>query len=207
MDPMPPDAPADSAALAAPPPVLRVGADVLRRVQARDPGALSEFFEAYFDRVYALVYRLLGDRTQAEDAVSEVFLKVHRAADRLDPARDPMPWLVTIASNVCRDHWRSGAERMRRAARPIDDPALREALTTGANEPERDLLVAERERAVRAAIADLPDDLRESVMMYDYACVSHEAIAAALGITHDAARKRHSRALGALGKALKERLA
>ena len=60
---------------------------------------------------------------------------------------------------------------------------------------------------VEAAIAELPDDLRESVLLYDYADQSHEEIAAALGITHDAARKRHSRALVALGRALKERLA
>jgi len=217
LNPMPPDDD-DSRALAPPPPVSRVadrarapgprlGPDVLKRVQERDPAALAEFFETYFDRVYALVSRLLGDRTQAEDAVSEVFLKVHRAIDRLDPARDPMPWLVTIASNACRDHWRSGAERMRRAALPVDDPALRESLTSGANEPERDLIRAEREQAVRAAIAELPDDLRESVLLYDYADQSHEEIAAALGITHDAARKRHSRALVALGRTLKERLA
>jgi RNA polymerase sigma-70 factor (ECF subfamily) len=219
VNPMPPDdADADSGTLVPPPPVSpveagsrapgpRLGPDVLRRVRERDPRALAEFFETYFDRVYALVFRLLGDQTRAEDAVSEVFLKVHRAAGRLDAARDPMPWLVTIASNVCRDHWRSGAERMRRAALPVDDPALRESLTTGANEPERDLLAAEREVAVRAAIAELPDDLRESVLLYDYADLSHEDIAASLGITHDAARKRHSRALRALGKALRERLA
>jgi RNA polymerase sigma-70 factor, ECF subfamily len=218
LNPTPPDDAAESGTLAPAPPVSRVadgarapmarlGPAVLERVKARDPAALAEFFETYFDRLYALAYRLLGDRTQAEDAVSEVFLKVYRAADRLDAARDPMPWLVTIASNVCRDHWRSGAERMRRAALPVDDPALRESLTSGVNEPERDLLSAEREQAVRAAIAQLPDDLRESVLLYDYAGESHEQIAAALGITHDAARKRHSRALVALGKALRERLA
>jgi len=217
LNPMPPDD-HDSGTLTPLPPVSRVeesarapgprlGPGVLKRVQERDPAALAEFFETYFDRIHGLVFRLLGDPTRAEDAVSDVFLKVHRAVDRLDPARDPMPWLVTIASNVCRDHWRSGAERMRRAALPVDDPALRESLTSGVNEPERDLLTAEREQAVRAAIADLPDDLRESVLLYDYADLSHEEIAASLGITHDAARKRHSRALVALGKALRERLA
>ncbi|MEP7029028.1 MAG: sigma-70 family RNA polymerase sigma factor, partial [Candidatus Eisenbacteria bacterium] len=125
----------NSETLAPPPPVLRGEAGarlpqaLLERVRVRDPEALATFFETYFDRVFSLVHRLLGDRTQAEDAVSEVFLKVHRAIDRLDPARDPMPWLVTIASNVCRDHWRSGAERMRRSAIPVDDPAVRESLT------------------------------------------------------------------------------
>ena len=47
---------------------------------------------------------------------------------------------------------------------------------------------------------------RESVLLYDYAGLSHEDIARTLGVTHDAARKRHSRALAALGKALGDRL-
>jgi RNA polymerase sigma-70 factor (ECF subfamily) len=180
---------------------------VLRRVREREPEALGRFFEAYFDRVFALVHRLLGDRAQAEDAVSEVFLKVWRAADRLDPARDPMPWLATIATNVCRDLWRSGQDRMRRASVPVDDPAVRERLTSGVDEPERNLIADERERAVRDAVLALPEDLRDSVLLYDYAGLAHEEIAAALGISHEAARKRHSRALAALGRALRERLA
>jgi RNA polymerase sigma-70 factor (ECF subfamily) len=196
----------DRATLSPPSPVpLAEGVD-LARVRARDPEALAAFFEAYFDRVYGLVFRLVGDRAQAEDVTGDVFLKVHRAIDRLDPGKDPMPWLATIAANACRDLWRSGAERMRRAAVPVDDPLVRERLTDGANQPEHEAIAHEREQAVRAAIDGLPDDLRESVLLYDYAGLSHEAIAAALGITHDAARKRHSRALTALGRALGDRL-
>ena len=75
----------------------------LERVRARDPEALGEFYERYVDRVFGLAWRMLGERTLAEDATSDVFYKVHRAADRLDPTRDPVPWLVTITANVCRD--------------------------------------------------------------------------------------------------------
>lgn len=208
MDPT--SGPDDPTTLAASPSVLgteggsagRLARASLERVRAREPEALAAFFTTYFDRVYALVYRLLGDRARAEDAVSDVFLKVHRAAGRLDPERDPMPWLVTIASNVCKDLWRSGTEKLHRGAVPIDDPSLRESLTTGANDPEEGLVRGERQQAVRRAIQALPDDLRDSVLLFDYAGESHEEIAAALGITHDAARKRHSRALAALGRAL-----
>jgi len=84
----------------------------LERVRAREPEALAAFFERHFDRVYGLVYRLLGDRTIAEDMTQEVFLKVHRAAHQIDPARDPVPWLVTIAHNACRDLWRSNAWKL-----------------------------------------------------------------------------------------------
>ncbi len=178
---------------------------VLEGVTRREADALSRFFDAYFARVYALAARLLGDRTRAEDATSDVFLRVHRAADRLDPARDPWPWLVTITTNVCRDLWRSGHERMQRTAASTDDPGVDALLGPSPHDPARDLEAKEREQAVQAALAGLPQDLRTSVVLYDYAGRSHEEIAALLGISHDAARKRHSRALVALGKALRER--
>jgi RNA polymerase sigma-70 factor (ECF subfamily) len=179
---------------------------VLAGVRARDPEALGSFFDAYFPRVYALAARLLGDRTRAEDATSDVFLRVHRAADRLDPARDPWPWLVTVTTNVCRDLWRSGHERMQRHAAAPDEPGMEAALGTSRDDPAKALGAREREQAVHVALAALPEDLRLSVVLYDYVGRSHEEIAELLGISHDAARKRHSRALKAMGRTLSERL-
>jgi RNA polymerase sigma-70 factor (ECF subfamily) len=191
-----------------PAPPLAAGAavarSVLEGVRRRDADALGQFFDAYFPRVYALAARLLGDRTRAEDAASDVFLRVHRAADRLDPARDPWPWLVTVTTNVCRDLWRSGHERMRRHASAPEDPGIDAAMGPSPDDPERALEANERERAVDTALAALPEDLRLSVVLYDYVGRSHEEIAELLGISHDAARKRHSRALKAMGKLLSD---
>jgi RNA polymerase sigma-70 factor, ECF subfamily len=179
----------------------------LERVRARDPQALGAFFERYFDRVYGLVFHLLGERAAAEDATQEVFLKVHRAAAQLDPARDPAPWLSTIAYNTCRDLWRSGAYRMsKRSASVEQDPAVTLRLS-GGDDPERALLTAERERLVREAIAQLPEPLRAVVLLYDYQGLNHQEIADVLKVNHAAARKRYSRALAALGKRLREKLA
>src|SRR5436190_20316309 len=148
----------------------------LERVRARDPEALGAFFERYFDRVYGLVFHLLGERAAAEDMTQEVFLKVHRAAVQLDPARDPAPWLSTIAYNTCRDLWRSGAYRMsRRSASVEQDAAVAMRLAHG-DDPERALLGAERERLVREAIADLPEPLRVVVLLYDYQGLNHQEI-------------------------------
>jgi RNA polymerase sigma-70 factor (ECF subfamily) len=184
-----------------------LGRETLERVRRRDPEALGEFFDTYFDRVFGFVRRLVGDPTVAEDVAQEVFLKVHRAADRLDAGRDPVPWLMAIAHNACRDLWRSGAYRMARRATPVEEtPGLERALTAGSN-PERELLAAERERLVQAAVMKLPESLRAPVLMHDYEGLGHEEIAVALGIGYAAARKRYSRALAALGKLLRETMA
>lgn len=164
------------------------------------------FYDQYVDLVFGLAARLLGNRTLAEDAASEVFLKVHRAADRLDPARDPAPWLVTITTNVCRDLWRSAAYRVGRRAADVSDPVTAATLSTGRNDPEQDTLRSERERLVQAALIELPAVLRESIVLHDYQGLDHRQVADTLHIAHDAARKRYSRALAALAQALKGRL-
>jgi RNA polymerase sigma-70 factor (ECF subfamily) len=176
-------------------------------VRARDPEALGAFFDLYFDLVFGFVWRLLGDRTAAEDVTQDVFYKVHRAADQLDASRDPRPWVIAIARNACRDLWRSGSYRMgRRSASIEDDPVVAGRLTGGTNDPERDLLAAERERLVQEAIGKLPEPLRMAVLLHDYAGLNHQDIAAMTGLEHAAARKRYSRALTALARLLKEML-
>jgi RNA polymerase sigma-70 factor (ECF subfamily) len=184
-----------------------LGADVLERVRARDPEALAAFFERYFDHVFGLAYRLLGDRAAAEDVTQEVFLKVHRAAPRLDASRDPAPWLTAIAVNACRDVWRSGAYRMGRRSDSIDGSAdVADRLPGREGNPESLVLSREREALVRAAIDQLPEHLREAVLLYEYQGLNHQQIADALGIHHAAARKRYSRALEVLGRLLRETL-
>jgi len=167
---------------------------------------MGEFFEYYFDRVFGLVLRLLGDRAAAEDVTQEVFFKVYRAAHQLDLARDPGPWLTAIAYNACRDLWRSSAYRMSGRSSSIDDEAIAAPLVSTAGDPEHDVLMHERERLVRRALAELPEQLRTPVMLYDYQGMSHQEIATLLGIEHTAARKRYSRALAALAKLLKDSL-
>lgn len=177
--------------------------ETLERVRARDPEALGRFFDRYFDAVFGLVHRLLGDRMLAEDVTSDVFLKIHRSAHQLDATRDPAPWLYTIATNACRDVWRSGAYRMARRSDDIHDEAGPGGRLAGsAPDPQHELLLAERERAVRGALAALPAPLRESIVLHDYQGLSHQEIAAIAGIEYAAARKRYSRALAALARRL-----
>lgn len=183
------------------PPVLD-----LEGVRRREPAALEAFFEHYFDRVFSVVARLLGNRAAAEDAAQEVFVKIHRAAHTLDPTRDPGPWVVTIATNVCRDFWRSAPHRMDRRSASLDDtPGLADRLTTGVADPERDLLRAERARLVQEAVMELKEDFREVVLLRDYDGRSYEEIAAIAGANESAVRKRYSRALAELGRLLRKK--
>ena len=175
----------------------------LERVRAREPEALGALFDRYIGLVYGLAYRLMGERTLAEDVAQDVFLKVHRAAHQLDPAA----WLSAITTNACRDVWRSGAYRMARSSHPVEEELDRGgSLTRGTNDPEDQALAAERERLVQDAIGRLPEVLRLPVVLHDYQGLGHAEIAAMLGIHPAAARKRYSRALAALAAMLTETL-
>ena len=174
-------------------------------MRAGEPEALGRFFDLYFPSVYGLMVRLLGDRVRAEDATQDVMVKIHRALDRLDPERDPGPWITTIAYNVARDGWRSAAGRMHRQSASIDQrPELGRVLRDGAPDPEEGALERERERLVQEALMRLPEGSREVIVLHDYQGLGHDRVAELIGVSHAAVRKRYSRALQALAEILRE---
>ncbi len=174
-------------------------------MRRRAPEALEGFFDRYFDRIYAFVFRFLGERTAAEDATQEVFLKVLRAVERLDPSRDPWPWLRTISHNVCRDFWRSGAHRMAIRSTSLDEnSSLVSTLESPVDLPDDELLGRERDARIQRAIARLTPPLRETLILREYEELSYEAISRMTGASEAALRKRHSRALSDLAAWLQE---
>jgi len=178
---------------------------LLDAVRRREPDALAELFDTCFGRVYSLAHRLTNSREQAEDVTQEVFLKVYNAADQLDPARDPAPWLATITWNACREHWRSRGHRQDRQTATIDgDDGMSERLVNGKRSPERRVVNGERQALVEQAIQRLPEAMRSVVLLHDFEGLSHAEIAETTGESHAAVRKRYSRALTRLHDELKD---
>lgn len=173
--------------------------NLLEGVQRRDGEALSRFFDMSFPYVYSVAFRLTGNREAAEDVAQEVFLKVYRAADRLDVDRNPRPWLTTITYNACRD----AARRI--AARPEDavDASVIGERYEGGSTPADALEAREREELVERALRELDEGLRTIVLLRDYCGCSHEEIAEIVGASHGAVRKRYSRALTRMGEIIR----
>lgn len=67
---------------------------------------LEEVFSRYLDPVYRFLYSRVGNREDAEDLTSEVFLKATRQLDRERPEASMAQWLFTVARTVLADHWR-----------------------------------------------------------------------------------------------------
>ncbi len=171
----------------------------LERVRRRDPDALEAFFAEHFPRVFSLASRLLGNRDEAEDLTQEVFYRTYRAIDRLDPDRDPVPWLMKITYNVCRDYWRSPASSAGRRAVSLDaEPGRVGDVADTSPGPAEQLEALRRAATVQAALLELGAESRMVVLLHDYQGMTHEEIAGVMGISAAAARKRYSRAIAEL---------
>ncbi len=169
---------------------------VRRRFRDGDPDAVRSVYRLYGRLVYAVAYRVLGDRGLAEEATQQTFVKAWRAAGSLDERREMGPWLATIARRVAIDVHR------REAVRPTDplesvspsDPAL-------ASAPEAAEAVYDVWE-VRQAVAELPDDEREVVRLQHFEGLTHTEIAQRLNVAVGTVKSRSFRAHKRLAESL-----
>jgi RNA polymerase sigma-70 factor (ECF subfamily) len=145
-----------------------------------------ELAEAELDRLFQLAGLILGNRSDAEDAVGDALLRGWQAADSLRSEADFRPWLDRILVNLCRD-------RLRRRAR-VRFIALEVAHDRpGTGDEFRDL--AERDE-ILGAVADLPADERIVVVLHYWADLTLEAVGQRLGWPVGTVKSRLHRALG-----------
>src|SRR5947209_5933084 len=127
---------------------------------ARDEIALAELYERYGGLAYSLAWRILGDSGRAEDVVQEAFLKLWNGAGRFDQSRGSLrAWLTTAVRNRSIDLLRGRSLQDRRAL------ALRTDVVAGGAGPEEQAASALEREAVRAALASLPEEQRETVFL------------------------------------------
>lgn len=174
------------------------GREFVQRLQAGDPEALGDFFDAHFQNLYAFIHRQVRHDQLAEDLTQDVFLNFHRSSERLDPARKLEPWLFTIAVNRMRDHWRSASYRSTEPNQDAEGVELDRGLTSGEEQPEVQMERQERAQTLHAAIDALPESLRSTLTLRAMEGRSFKSIAKIIGRNEVAVRKRYSRAVNAL---------
>jgi len=167
-----------------------------------------EDFEAVFREHFAPVYRFIARRVGkalAEDLAAEVFATAYRRRAAYQPGRGSLrSWLYGIANNVVRGHWRDEQQLLELDARlSRDSPGLLPTAQFADAADERVIAAALAPR-IAGALAALNREHREVLMLHAWADLSHEEIAAALGIAQGTARSRLSRARAALRAQLGE---
>jgi RNA polymerase sigma-70 factor (ECF subfamily) len=158
--------------------------------------AFDAVFEAYRARVFAFLLRLTRHRTLAEDLLDEVWLRLVANAHALRTDTRLGPWLFTVARNLYWSH--------RRSALFEEDQALLGFAASAASWPSPfDLAAAgELERRVERALAGLPPQQREVLLLVGREGLTPSEAADVCGVTPEAMRQRLSRARAALASAL-----
>lgn len=147
-----------------------------------DPAALGAIYEVYGERIFRYTYRMLGNRTDAEDATAETFLRVLRRSSELRADGAFKTWLFRIARNLCIDKLRQH--------RLMDLPP--DAQYSGAEE-KTTLKVT-----VQQALNDLPIEYREPLIYCDLEEMSAKEAATILKISVPALKSRLYRGRRAL---------
>ena len=148
--------------------------------------AFEELFEREFDSVYGYLARRVGPEL-GRDLASETFTRAFAARKRYDPGRgDARPWLYGIANNLLRRHYRDEERRLRALAR-LD--IRREAAP-----PE--------ESRLAAALATLPPQERDALLLFAWADLGYEEIATILEVPVGTVRSRLHRARARVRAAL-----
>lgn len=140
-----------------------------------------------------LCYIQLQDRTLAEDAVQETFLKAYRGYVQFRGNCSEKTWLTRIAINTCRDFQRGGWFRH------TDRRITLDMLPVGTVQPD------DEDLDLSLAVMELPRKVREAIILYYYQDMSTEEIAETLGIAQSSVSSRLRRGREKLRKMLEGR--
>lgn len=175
----------------------REDAELMRRVQTGDEAALGALMERWELPVKSVIGRIVLNASEAEELAQEVFVRLWQQRGKYRSDAPFRPWIFAIAVNLARNRlrwWRSRPE-----------VALEEWTehTNESGEGGRSAELAERSAAVRDAIAALPTDLREALVLFEYEQMSQAEIATVVGASAKAVEARIHRARERLRTPLK----
>ena len=151
-----------------------------------DESAFAQLVKRYEKELYNFLLRFLGQPSLAEDIFQETFLQVHLSAHSFVTTRRFRPWLYTIASNKARDLLRS---RARRPAGQLSTPDenddignLWDCLLADHTTAEDVYIKKQQKELVREIVNELPDNLRQILILAYFSQLSYQEMADVLEI-------------------------
>ncbi len=171
-----------------------------------DPAAFRELVHRYGDGVLGYLFRMTGNREQAEDLFQETFKRVHEKA-RTYRGGSFKSWLFTIATRAAIDTARRRKRMtilsLNRETDGEDDlPAVETVAAQDAPDPVDELVREEQKEQVRRAIAALPIGQRSALVLAYYQQLSYQEVAETLGCSVGSVKTQMSRALAKLAQRL-----
>jgi len=181
---------------------------LVRRLKQGDERAFQELVQTYQDRIFGLVFRMIGNRQEAEDIAQEVFISVYRGIANYRGEGRFYTWLYRIASNTCKNrikylkgrnfHRASDIDETPAAHMQGDDGGAVIALQSVVPGPEATFVGSRLERAIQAEIAQLEPEHRLLIVLRDIQGLSYAEILRITGLQEGTLKSRLHRARLAL---------
>jgi RNA polymerase sigma-70 factor (ECF subfamily) len=145
---------------------------VLQRIAAGESEALGELYDRHGAHAYSLALRILGNSSDAEEIVQDVFLHVWRQAGHYDPARATVTgWILMLTRSRAIDRLRA-----RTARPPVGERDLDWSLGAADNQ-EVAVITQQAASRVKAELDALPDPMRQAIELAYFGGLSHSEIA------------------------------
>lgn len=175
----------------------RVDQEVAARAQQGDHDAYAQLMRRHQNRIFRHLLNLTGSREEALELSQEVFLKAWEALPAWRPEAQFHTWLYRIASNLAYD--------LLRRRRIVSYEPLADDYDVPADEagPQERLQASQAMAALDAALARLPPDQREIVLLREVEGLSYDELAATLGIDEGTVKSRLARGRAALAQAFR----
>ncbi len=165
---------------------------------AGDPHAFSELVYRHRDRLWAVALRTMGDSHEAEDALQDALISAFRRAEQFRGEAKVTTWLHRIVVNACLDRIR------RRSARPTSPLPEHDTHDFGLQAADDHIEQRETQILIAEALAELPQDQRDAVMLVDIEGWPIDDAARMLNCPSGTVKSRCSRGRAKLAKRLVE---
>jgi RNA polymerase sigma-70 factor (ECF subfamily) len=181
---------------------------IVKRAQKGDRLAFAELVELYKDKLYNLGYRMMGNRTEAEDVAQEAFLRAYANLSKYNPNHKFSTWIYRIATNLCIDRMRKKKADFSLDAEldGVEGGDMYSRLPSPERTPEQQLVRTETQEEVQAAIAALPENYRAAVILKYLHDMSLQEIADILEVPVSTVKTRIHRGREALRNGLRHSL-
>jgi RNA polymerase sigma-70 factor (ECF subfamily) len=186
------------------PPASHPDAELVSRCQRGDDIAWGELVDRYGRKVYGIAWHFTYDRSEAEELTQDCFLKLWENLDRYEPSEASLlAWIAALSRNLCIDHYRK--RRREKGFRFLSDDAV-SAVLPASDDPQADAVRRERVRFLLEALAELPDELAEVVMLRDLDGLDYREIGDFLKLPDGTVKSRLNRARIELAKVIRKRI-
>lgn len=153
-------------------------AELVARARGGNHDAWAQIYTQFAPGIFRFCRRAMPSREDAEDATSEVFLKVRSKLDQYDPSRPFNAWLYRVAANQCWD-----LLRRRRVRQDLETGDIESMPLEHADPGQLERLISEKSREdVRKALEQLPGRARMALTLRYYSEMNYDEIAETLGV-------------------------